>query len=183
MLEIENDHEYDRKKLIELVLYVGKKSLGDRSFGATKLNKLLFFCDFAAYGSLGKPITGASYRRQDHGPVPAELRGVVNDLEETGDALVIQPRYYNYTQRRLIPRREPDLSLFTGEEIALVDDVLEQGRPYDATTISDVSHQFPGWQLAEDGEDIPYSSVFLSTEPPNSADIARAQELAVTHGW
>ena len=33
-------------KFRELILYIAQESEGDPNFGATKLNKILFFCDF-----------------------------------------------------------------------------------------------------------------------------------------
>ncbi len=55
----------DRTKLGELMLFISKRTAEDRRFGATKLNKVLFFSDFLAYRLLGDPITGAQYRKLD----------------------------------------------------------------------------------------------------------------------
>ena len=53
----------DDNKLRELVLYIAVLSEGDPAFGKVKLNKLLFFADFTAYLSFGKPITGHEYQK------------------------------------------------------------------------------------------------------------------------
>ena len=58
------------KKLKELVLYIAQKSEDDPSFGATKLNKILFAADFYFFGQTGRSITGASYVHRGKGPVP-----------------------------------------------------------------------------------------------------------------
>src|SRR5437660_6974881 len=47
----------------ELVLYICQKCATDQKFGATKLNKILYFSDFLAYAELGEPITGFEYQR------------------------------------------------------------------------------------------------------------------------
>jgi hypothetical protein len=44
----QNQHP-DDEKLRELILYVSTLSKDDDNFGATKLNKLLFYADFLAY--------------------------------------------------------------------------------------------------------------------------------------
>lgn len=56
------------------MLYIAKRSLTDPYFGYVKLNKILFYADFVAYGELGKPITGATYIRNLYGPTPRGSR-------------------------------------------------------------------------------------------------------------
>jgi len=65
--------KYNEEKLAELILYVCHKSEADERFGATKLNKILFYSDFAAYRQLGQPITGADYQNLEEGPAPRKL--------------------------------------------------------------------------------------------------------------
>ena len=48
---------YDERKFTELVVYVAARLQSDRSGGATKLNKVLFFADFAHVRRTGRPIT------------------------------------------------------------------------------------------------------------------------------
>ena len=55
---------FDREKFKQLVHYViwnGKRDW----FGATKLNKVLWFADARAYVLTGRPITGATYIREE----------------------------------------------------------------------------------------------------------------------
>ena len=59
---------------------------------------------------------------------------------------------YGYTQKKPVNLRKPDLSLFTGEEIAMVDDWLQRLRPMNAKQISDYSHKTAAWQLTTQGE-------------------------------
>ena len=46
----------DDRKLAEMILLIAKRSEGDPAFGAVKLDKLLFHCDFSAYLTYGTPI-------------------------------------------------------------------------------------------------------------------------------
>ena len=50
------------KRLRELVLYVSHKCSNDPTFGATKLNKILFYSDFWSFFRFGEPIAGLRYR-------------------------------------------------------------------------------------------------------------------------
>ena len=52
------EHGADDRKMKELILYLAARSEDDPRFSSTKLNKLLFYCDFTAYRQLGRSITG-----------------------------------------------------------------------------------------------------------------------------
>ncbi len=54
---------YDELELTELDVYVAQGLEADRAGGATKLNKILFFADFAHVRRTGGPITGAAYQK------------------------------------------------------------------------------------------------------------------------
>lgn len=171
--------EYNREKLKELMLYVANRSLDDPSFGATKLNKVLFFSDFLAYASLGHAITGAEYQKLRYGPAPRQLKPVQRDLENEGAATLLPKPVSSFTQHRLVALREPNLDLFTAEEIALVDEVIAVLRSQTAVSVSDLSHRWSiGWAVAEEGETIPYATVFLTRPEPGDPNMARAEEIA-----
>jgi len=175
---------FNRQKFRELMLYVADKSQGDPKYGATKLNKILFFSDFLAYAHFGQAITGADYQRLPKGPAPRLMMPIQKELVADGDARVESRTYFNRRQSRLVALRPPNLSEFSIEELALVDDVIDQLHYHDAVSISELSHEaVMAWQVAMDGEDIPYDTVFVSVRPPSPSDIARGRELAKQYGW
>jgi hypothetical protein len=167
------------KKLGELILYISKKSAFDPYFGATKLNKILYFSDFFAYGNWGSPITGAEYQHLELGPAPKRLVPVRDQLVSDG-SLAIQVVQFSggKTQRRTVNLREPDLTLFLGRDIALVDDNIEKLSPLNADETSELSHRYVGWKSTRLGETIPFGTIFLSDAPPSPAELRRAQEIA-----
>lgn len=169
----------DDQKFRELILYVARTSEQDEHFGATKLNKILFYADFWAYRKLGHSITGQQYQKLGKGPAPRRLLPIVRKMEENGDCVVAEREYFGRTQKVLLARREPALDLFSGAEIAIVHDVIERLRGLNATDVSDLSHQFIGWQLAREGEDIPYSTALLGhPRPPTPAEVEYGRKLA-----
>lgn len=177
---------YDEEKLRELILYIADKCEQDTYFGATKLNKVLFFADFLAFKQLGHSITGAEYIALEHGPVPRRLLPVKEQLTNEGDIAEQQ----RFRQKRIVVLREPDLSKFSAEEIALVDAVIDALRHQNAETVSNLSHGFLGWKAAwaeREATDkqsvIPYSTVFVSKAPADDFEKAHAHELAKKHGW
>ena len=121
---------FDRRKFAELILFFTKGSEGDRLFGSTKLNKLLWYADFLAYGHMGRPITGATYVHQEHGPTPKpeQLLSARDELIKQGRLRVEEEETYNGTKKRLVALDEPDLTLFTEAELDLCQDALESFR-------------------------------------------------------
>ena len=162
---------FDEEKFRELIVYVARKSEDDPTFGAVKLNKVLYYADFASFRMFHEPITGASYRKLQEGPAPRELLDAREDLMERGDAWIEQREFFTGVQHRLCIRKDrtPDLELFTPQEIQLVDNIVEFFYGKTAREVSDFSHHEPGWRLAEQGETIPYETAWLSGDPIDSA--------------
>jgi len=156
----------NRKKLRELILYVSEVCEADPAFGATKLAKILYYCDFIAYVELGVPITGDKYQRLPYGPAPKALLPTRKQMEEQQELILRQVVRFGYTQTRPTALRRPDLSQFSGQEIALVDSVIGSLWELDATAVSRLSHRDIGWQLAEEGENIPYETAFIESIVP-----------------
>ena len=174
---------FNELKFRELLLYVASRCEGDANFGAIKLNKMLFLADFTAYAYLGESISGAEYEALELGPAPRLLKPIRDDMVKNNDIVVREQTRFGYAQHRVIPLRDPDLTLFSGAEIALVDHIIEVFREDTGKDLSELTHGMYGWQIAQYKEVIPYSSVFLSNEPVTKADQERARELIAQHGW
>jgi len=170
------------QKLGELILYIALACQHHNKFGAIKLNKILFFSDFISYLRHGQPITGAQYMRKHAGPVPVRLVPVRENLERSRSIAVVHRRMMPFVQHRIVALREPDWSLFRPEQIALVDWVVNSLKVFSADAVSRLSHQ-KAWQIARDGEIIPYSAVLLSDERVMDQDILEAHELIEKYGW
>ncbi len=165
------------KKLGELILYVSERCEADRHFGATKLNKILFFADFLFYQKSGRSITGQAYQRLPNGPAPRRLIPVRQALVEAGDLAMRERLTHGHTQLRTVAAREADLSGFGADEIAVVDHVIRVLRNHSATDASELSHTLTGWKLARDGDTIPYETVFLSERRLTREEADYALEL------
>ena len=159
--------QFDSEKFRELMLYVADQSRDDPWFGAVKLNKILYYCDFQAFAWLQKPITGATYTRLREGPAPRQLMRERQALLDEGLATIETQMVFRYTQQRLVPtRRGCELgNHFLDIEREVIDEVLEFLKPLTAKEVSDLSHDEVGWILAQDRERIPYETAWL---PPIS---------------
>lgn len=159
--------KFETDKFRELIVYIAKQSADDPRFGAVKLNKILYYADFAAYRQLGQPITGATYRKLSEGPAPVQLVGARRELIDSGDAALEERPYFTGMQQRLViaDRRNPDLELFGPGELEIVDSVIDFFEGKTAREVSDFSHREPGWVIAIGREVIPYETAWLSSEP------------------
>lgn len=106
-------------------------------------------------------ISGCEFQKLPHGSAPRQLVPARDRLVERGDAEIVTEDFLGRPQQRLIPNRQPDVSIFSPDEMSTVDDVLEQVAGLTATQVSELSHQEPGWQLTEVGETIPFATAFL----------------------
>jgi hypothetical protein len=168
----------NHEKLRQLILYISDRCETDESYGSTRLAKTLFYADFLFYARHGRSITGEQYVRKPAGPVPDSLLNVRDKMVRDRELVVKVRDHLGYPQKRPIAIRPPDLSAFTGEEIAMVDYVLSLLEGKSAAEVSHLSHRFKAWQLAEDGEEIPYYTAILSDGEPTPDDWDLARQLA-----
>lgn len=174
---------YDERKFTEMVLYIAGRLRDDRAGGATKLNKVLYFADFAHTRRHGRPISGAVYQKLPQGPAPRRLRPVRQLLVEEGEADIVEEDFLGYRLHRLVPRRDADLSIFDAGELATIDHVLADLAELTAKQVSDLSHDEPGWVLATDGDDIPYEMAFAARQQISTPTSRRlASDVAARYG-
>ncbi len=171
---------FERRKFRELILYIAQQTADDPWFGDTHLNKALYWADAKSYVRLGRPMTGARYFKLQFGPGARALKPVREELVREG-LVEIQERQ----TRKTLPRKRPaDTSLFSEEELALVDEVIAWLGGQTAGQVRDVSHEeSAGWRLVGMKEDIPYYTALISSEMPSEATVAQARERAHRLGW
>ena len=152
---------FDRNKLKALVHYVCWKA-DPSELGGTKLNKVLWYADTLAYRTWRRPITGETYIKRQFGPVSRHILQLLKELEGEGRLILGKADYYGHPKHEFIPLVNPDLSLFKGEEISLIDACIEfVCTKHTAASISQRTHDVI-WELAEIGEEIPYYTVWAS---------------------
>jgi hypothetical protein len=170
----------DDRKMRELILYLATRSEADPRFSSTKLNKLLFYCDFAAYRDLGRSITGHSYRKLPFGPAPKAMLPILDQMKRDQDCVEIERDHFGRTQRRVQAKRPPETSLFSAEELRLADRILADLWESSAAEVSDLSHDFIGWKAAALNEVIPYETVFVGdpAAPVSEDEVELCRRLA-----
>jgi hypothetical protein len=177
---------FDKQRFQALVLYIAHRQRDDEKFGRTKLAKALFYSDFDVYKSIGKPLTGAVYIRMPFGPFPRDLEDAETAL--AGEGYVFADYLKDeYEEKRLIPQRPLPAEVerqFEPWQLATVDIWIDRIASATASYISDLSHEHPGWLLAEEnGVEIPYATALLPFERPSTDQVDRAKQVARERGW
>jgi hypothetical protein len=171
--------KFDEAKFKDLMLYVSEKMSDDPTFGETKLNKALFFCDFEAFRILGKPITGAEYQKNLYGPTARRYPIMRDDLLGTQQLKVERKLVIDHVQDVLSPDRVvANMSDFSDAERTIIDEVIAALRKYTNTEISDKSHEkAAGWRAMPMGETIPYSSAIIDPDPLAPEQLDKLREI------
>ena len=172
--------DFDAEKFKELIVYVAERCADDPSFGAVKLNKILYYADFDAYRLLNQPISGATYRKLSEGPAPKELVKSRDELIEQGRIELEERPYFNRTQKRIVLTlgEAANPEMFSVDERQVVDQVIQFFWGKSAREVSDYSHREPGWLAAGEREPIPYETAGLSPEPIDQETEEYALRLA-----
>ncbi|PIU98344.1 XRE family transcriptional regulator [Candidatus Wolfebacteria bacterium CG03_land_8_20_14_0_80_40_12] len=148
------------KKFKEVLLYVLSKVGAKPNIGETALYKLLYFIDFDFYEKFEEQLTGARYIKNHYGPTPVEFKKIVEIMEEKKEIERVKSSYFQYEQKKYLPRREPDLKSLSAQEIKHIDEVLARLSDKNANELSDYSHNDVPWKVHKSGEIISYESVF-----------------------
>lgn len=173
---------YDENRFYELVLYIADAFKKDPAFGRIKLAKLIFNADVRGMRQFGRPVSGASYRKDTWGHNPIQLLLAELDLQAADLADIVigegeeEPRFIAHDdRRRLIPRRRgrPDLS---PEDAQIVDAVIEEYREAPAKAMSDESHKTVSWQIVQMRDEIPVEMLLVAK--PTERDLAEGQAVA-----
>jgi hypothetical protein len=175
--------QFNSHKFNELIVYIARRLGPEAALGRVKLAKLLMASDFGAYERFGQSITGATYEKWEQGHLPRELTLADRDLVAQGAISVEEEDYFGKTLKRVTARRDPDMSEFSEDELAVVEIAIQQFGHETATRLSELSHLEIGWRLADWKEAIPYRTVFLGRGGVSEADLRRGEELASSHGW
>ncbi len=112
----------------------------------TRLNKLMFYCDFAHFRKTGFSISGCNYRAIQMGPVPShyhELFGILEAEKYVG----IEEELYDHggIGERFVPEREFDPSLFSAEELDTMREILETFQDTRTKELIERSHHEQAW--------------------------------------
>jgi hypothetical protein len=171
--------DFDREKFKTLVLHIIWRTCHREGFGATKLNKTLWFAEARTFEAFGKPVSGETFVRDKFGPRSKHLSAICDELQSEGLIERFSEYFYDYEVTRYRAFQPPDISRFSAEEVALVDWWIAFVDKHTATSISKLSHDY-GWEIARMGEELPLYAFLASKirEPRSDAEVKWAQDEA-----
>ena len=163
--------EFDREKFKTLVLYVIWRTSAYPTFGAIKLNKVLWFSDARTFEAFGKSVSGETYIRRKFGPVPRHVDEVIDELRREQLIEVWSEPYYEFEVKRYSTHRPPDTTVFTPDELGFIDWWIKHvAEEHTAKSISEKSHDY-GWRIAQDGEELPFNAYLAKRlRPPSEGE-------------
>jgi uncharacterized phage-associated protein len=165
------------RKLEEVILYVARQCEADPMYSKTKLNKILFYADFHHYLEHGRSITESVYEKWPFGPVPRGMPEVLATMESRCLLAIQRRKFHGHVQQRPVALRDADYDYLAGSEVHMLDYVIRELAPRNASEVSELSHQFIGWQCVGDREEIPYEMALLDLDPPDDQVLPVMREL------
>ena len=143
-------------RLKNIMLYILNKC---DDVWCTKMNKLLFYTDFLSYRERGMAMSGLSYRAIDFGPVPERWDRVYSEFPEVRQEL---RQVGDFVGSVLIASEEPDYTMFTDDELKVLNSVCTHFGKMSSREISRISHDEKAWiDHNENHERIPYNEAFF----------------------
>lgn len=163
----------------EVMLHVANRCAGDASIGTTRLNAALWRAEVRCYAELGQVLTGSRYVALAQGPALDGYDDVLDCLARDGAAITELAG----GQPVVRPLREADLSAFTTEQVAVLNEVIEQDRHKTASQVAEASRGI-AWQIGlNDDTGIAYEAYWISDDPLTDKQRARVLELIQQFGW
>lgn len=166
-LKFSTEGSFKKGKFKTLVQFIVSRCADDPSrLGFTKLNKILWYAETGYWLRTGEPLTGANYVKRQHGPVPACIEFMVDELKEEKKLFVRDVPYYGHNKAEFIPLQEPENidMFFTASDIdeftRIIDFVCDENT---AKSISKLSHT-ESWEIAEIGDKLPLYTILSKGE-------------------
>ena len=150
-------------KLKETLLYILEKIGALPNIGEAVICKILYFIDFDYYEKYEEQLIGATYIKNHHGPTPAAFTEIIKQMEHDNDLVQVVKKYFQYDQKKYLPRRKADLSIFSAREKELIDAEIERFKDFNASKIKEYSHKDVPWIGSTDLRPISYEAVFYRT--------------------
>ena len=168
------------EKITHALLYLAASSPKSR-LEKIKAIKLLYLADRYHLRRYGRPITKDAYVAMTYGPVGTLAKDILEAQPiYVGEEPIeyarahIDTKGYDY-----IPKREPNIQLFSESEKEALDFALENFGKYKWNELIDLTHAFPEWtvhqsELKKSGGMVPMNwLMFFDNPDPNNKDFKR----------
>ena len=162
-MTINQNIKFDKEKFKQVLHYIISKVGANDNIGKTVLYKMMYFSDFDFYELNEKPLTGEIYVKLPQGPAPSDFNIMQKELEKEGMIQVVESKYCGFPQIKFLSICNPSTNLLNGNELQLIEKVINKLANMTATQVSGYSHEDMPWKATKDGEEIDYELVFYRT--------------------
>lgn len=166
------------EKLQDLILCIAGNA---PDIGITKLEKLMYLCDFEAIKELGKSISTDTYRNFQWGPVPKHFVPAYDALIGQGKLTVekIQTKA-GKPFVKITAQGECSKEDFSKEEWAIINGVLKQYAHKSAAELVQLTHEEIPWKLTERNEEIPeFLAHYRNYKKPSKEEIDKLEPPSI----
>ena len=152
--------DFQPEILMEMIVFFAHQSVGVLK---TKLNKLLWYADFAHYKHHVVSISGAAYSHHQYGPVPQNYEAFVTALIANGALNLEETELGTNKQGEVMighllsATRSPRLSDLDKTATETLKKVHQHFAPMGSKRISDLSHKEEGYIATQNRELISYT--------------------------
>ncbi len=128
---------YSKEKIFNMILFFAEKTILK-----TKLLKEMFYSDFLCYKETCKSITGLEYAKLPFGPVPDQYETIINYCV-LNDYINYDVEINNndYESHNISALKKFDKTMFTDEELDVMQKVRDKFKKFSARDIVDYSHK------------------------------------------
>ncbi|MEX0919073.1 MAG: type II toxin-antitoxin system antitoxin SocA domain-containing protein [Candidatus Paceibacterota bacterium] len=161
-------------KFKQVLLYILEKVGAKPNVGMTVVYKLLYFIDFNYYEKYETQLMGLTYFKNTHGPTPREFKKVVDEMKKSGELVEVGSKSFAYDQKKFLPRLKSDLSVISGQELEVIDNVLDKYADRTAKQLSLMTHRDMPWKATKHGENLDYELAFYR---PDEFSVREYEEL------
>ena len=169
--------EFDPHKMRELVLLIADRSRDDQPIHTNKIGIIMYYADTRAYQEIGTSISGATYRNMLVGPQPAEYAQEQHNMHQDGDITITTDLSIVNVQQYISPNRTAEQNVFTSEQLAIINDVVNQYGPLSLEDASETARKEIGYRTVHHYENIPYCTSWTSPSPLTPEQIVLGQSI------
>lgn len=147
--------KFDFNKFKNMVIYLISNG---RQISKTRLNKLLFYCDFTFFNENSISISGATYIHDHYGPVPSDFELLYTALYDQ-NVIDFVP-FSDGHGEKMVTNKKFDSSYFSNQELTTIENISNRFRDYNAIKITEYSHKEPAYINTELKNIISYRYAF-----------------------
>jgi len=149
--------------------------------GSVRLNKIVFCADVEAFDKRLEYITEGKYIKRPNGPMIDGFPFLIMEMKKEGLISEEIKETEIYDIREYTSLAEPDVSMFSAEEIALLDRFTLEICNEPANAASNKTHNHI-WEIGEMDAPLPVAGYFKTEVlPVTDSDIKRMTALLASH--